>query len=351
MASFKKRRKTSGAISIHACVKCAGQKTQYASFPNLAEARRWAAKTESDLRQYKLQLAFPADLHTAGEAIGRYLDKVLPSKSKKINFVKQRQAQLLWWNKRIGNYTLSALSPSLLCACRDDLAATRSPATVQSYFSALSHVFAIAMREWEWLETSPLLRVRMPKLPRGRVRFLTDIERSALLDACRRERRKPLYLIVLLAISTGARKQELLSLQWKDVDLGRHQITLQETKNGERRAMFVYGKAHVFLEKHQRLIRSRYVFPNRSGQRPVDIEREFRRACQRAGLSDFHFHDLRHTAASYLAMNGATPNEIAEVLGHKSLNMVKRYAHLSATHTAAVVAGMNEKIFGGGDVG
>lgn len=351
MASFKKRRKSSGAISIHACVKCTGQKPQYASFPSMAEARRWATKTESDLRQYKLQLAFPADLHTCGEAIGRYIDKVLPAKSKKINFVKQRQAQLSWWNNRIGVYALSSLSPSLLSECRDELAAQRSPATVKSYFSALSHVFTIAIREWEWLETSPLLRVRLPKLPRGRLRFLSEVERMALLDACRMERRKPLYLIVLLAISTGARKQELLSLQWKDVDLKRHQITLQETKNGERRAMFVYGKAHVYLKQHQQFIRSRYVFPNRNGACPVDIEREFRRACARAGLTDFHFHDLRHTAASYLAMNGATPNEIAEVLGHKSLNMVKRYAHLSLTHTASVVEGMNEKIFGGGDVG
>ena len=234
-------------------------------------------------------------------------------------------------------------SQSLLASCRDELAASRSPATVNRYIAALSHVFTIAMKEWEWLDASPIQRLRKLKENRGRLRFLSDNERAALLDACMLEKRKPLFLIVVLAISTGARKQELLSLQWRDVDFDRNQIIVQETKNDERRALFIYGTAHNLLWKHHVFIRSPYVFPDRSGKNPVNIDREFHRARCRAGIPDFHFHDLRHTAASYMAMNGASTADIAEALGHKSLSMVKRYAHLSQTHVAKVVASMSER--------
>ena len=88
------------------------------------------------------------------------------------------------------------------------------------------------------------------------------------------------------------------------------------------------------------------MFPNSTGTRPVGIREAFEWAVKRAGIANFRFHDLRHTAASYLAMNGASLAEIAEVLGHKTLAMVKRYAHLSEAHTRNVVQRMNAEIFG-----
>jgi integrase len=89
------------------------------------------------------------------------------------------------------------------------------------------------------------------------------------------------------------------------------------------------------------------VFPSpREPNRPWESRAAWLTAIEKAKLEDFRFHDLRHSAASYLAMNGASLNEIAEVLGHKTLAMVKRYAHLSEVHTAGVVESMNKKIFG-----
>jgi len=93
---------------------------------------------------------------------------------------------------------------------------------------------------------------------------------------------------------------------------------------------------------------SDFVFPSRNGKKPFDLRRAWVASMKEADISDFHWHDLRHSTASYLAMNGATLAEIAEILGHKTLAMVKRYAHLSDAHTAGVVARMNEKIFGQG---
>lgn len=78
----------------------------------------------------------------------------------------------------------------------------------------------------------------------------------------------------------------------------------------------------------------------------MHIRKSWERILLDCKIEDFRFHDLRHSAASYLAMNGASLAEIAEVLGHKTLQMVKRYAHLSEAHTASVVEKMNNKIFG-----
>ena len=88
------------------------------------------------------------------------------------------------------------------------------------------------------------------------------------------------------------------------------------------------------------------VFPDPTGTRPADIRAAWQDAVRRAGIENFRFHDLRHSAASYLAMNGASLLEIAEVLGHKTLAMVKRYAHLSEAHTRGVVERMNRAVFG-----
>jgi integrase len=218
----------------------------------------------------------------------------------------------------------------------------RSSATVVRYMAALSHAFTIAVREWGWLDDSPMRKVSKPKEPRGRIRFLSDDERQRLLDACKASRNPYLHTVVVLALATGARKGELLSLRWPDVDLKRGTLTFHQTKNGERRAVPLTGQALALMQQHAKVRRltTQLVFPNATGTRPLGIRNAFAAAVQRAGIADFHFHDLRHSAASYLAMSGASLMEIAEILGHKTLAMVKRYAHLSEAHTAGVVARM-----------
>jgi integrase len=153
--------------------------------------------------------------------------------------------------------------------------------------------------------------------------------------------------VVVLALATGARKMELLSLTWNDVDFRRQVIILHDTKNGERRVLPITGHAYEVLVHCARVRRTdtHYVFPSQNGTKPFDIRRAWVASLQRAGIPDFRFHDLRHSAASYLAMNGASLAEISEILGHKTLAMVKRYAHLSEVHTAGVVGRMNAQIF------
>ena len=152
----------------------------------------------------------------------------------------------------------------------------------------------------------------------------------------------------LLKLRLGKARSEILGITWPNVDFQRRMIRLLETKNGESRAVPLTGFA---LQEMQRLAKVRridspYVFPGRNGVSPVNLWESWRYARLRAGITDFRFHDPRHSAASYLAMNGASLAEIAEVLGHKTLAMVKRYAHLSEQHTARVVERMNTAIFG-----
>lgn len=224
----------------------------------------------------------------------------------------------------------------------------RTNSTVNRYLAILSHLFTVSVREWGWSHENPVLKVTRLKEPRGRVQFLSDDERVRLLEACKKSESEYLYTVVVLALSTGARKMEILGLKWRDVELSRGVITLHETKNGERRVLILTSLALKLMKQHAKIrtLHCNLVFPAKSFDKPIDLTTPWETALKRAEIKDFRFHDLRHSAASYLAMNGASLAEIAEILGHKTLSMVKRYSHLSEAHTSKVVAKMNEKIFG-----
>ena len=124
-------------------------------------------------------------------------------------------------------------------------------------------------------------------------------------------------------------------------------IRLDKTKNGERRSIPLVGHGLELLKTHRNVISidSAYVFPRKDEKKPIEIRKHWEKAVKEAKIINFRFHDLRHTAASYLAMEGATQIEIADVLGHKQLQMVKRYAHLSEQHTVSVLERINARQF------
>lgn len=351
MANIEKRVAQDGKISFRVKVRLKGFPTQTASFQRLTDARKWAQKTEASLREGRHFKTTEAKRHTLAETIDRYVTKILPTKPKS-GF--SQTGQLQWWKKTLGAYTLAEITPALLAEQRDKLLEEktkrkklRTPATVNRYLAVLSHVFTVAIKEWQWIEENPLLKITKPKEPRGRVRFLSDEERQRLLESCKTSENKILYMVVVLALSTGARRMELLGLHWKDVDLQRGVIILHETKNGERRVLTLSGHALELMKQHEkaRNLNCDLVFPGKNPKNPIDVRSAWETALKRANIANFRFHDLRHSTASYLAMNGASLAEISEVLGHKTLQMVKRYAHLSEEHTSEVVAKMNKKIF------
>jgi len=380
MANIEKRRSKDGTLSYRAKVRLRGYEEQSATFERLTDAKKWAAATESAIREGRHFKTSKAKQHTLGELIDRYKREVLPKKPKS---AKDQGRQLNWWTAVLGHKTLADVTPALLAEARDKLASgmlkdgsmtveatdpvtkklvrrpvePRENATVVRYLAALSHAFSVAVREWDWLDTSPLRKVTKPKQPRGRVRFLSDEERDALLEACKVSRNADLYTAVVLALSTGARQMEIMGLRWKQVDLQRGTITLHETKNNEIRSLPLVGKALELMRERAKVrqIDTDLVFPGKPHRklgdmgpptyRPVDLRTPFETAMRRAKVADFRWHDLRHSFASYLAMSGATLAEIAEALGHKTLAMVKRYSHLSQGHMTRVVERMNQRIF------
>ena len=354
MASIEKRITQDGATSFRVKVRIKGAPTQTATFERLTDARKWAQQIESAIREGRHFKTTEAKRHTLTEIIDRYIKSVLPTKPKS---ERDQSAQLNWWKEKIGSYLLADVSPALISEYKEKLSKeiihekkgkTRSPATVNRYLAALSHNFTIAMKEWGWVEENPLQKITKMKEPRGRIRFLSDEERGRLLEICRNNENPYLYILVVLALSTGARKMEILNLRWDDVDLNRGIITLHETKNGDRRILPLVSHALELMQKHAktRSPKTDLVFPSHNLEKPMDVRTPWENALKSAKIFNFRWHDLRHSAASYLAMNGASLAEIAEILGHKTLQMVKRYAHLSDAHTSKVVARMNQSIFG-----
>ena len=218
---------------------------------------------------------------------------------------------------------------------------TRSGSTVNRFIAALSPALSFAVKERQFLGRNPVSDIARKKEPRGRTRFLSDVERAKLLEACAKSDWPALRVLVLLAITTGARRGELIALRWSDVDLKAGRALVRETKNGEQRTLPLAGKALEGLRelKLQRSARSEYVFPQPSGAAGPyhHFDSHWYDVLETAGISNFHFHDLRHTTASMLAAQGASLLEIADVLGHKTLAMVKRYSHLVVDHKAKVI--------------
>jgi integrase len=351
MATIIRRPGKNGQPSYRAQVRLKGAPPLSATFSKRSEAQRWVQQTETAIREGRY--VKPAPRHTLAALIDRYHTDVLPHK--RDSTIPDQRRQLRWWKTQLGHRFLVDITPALIAEHRDALkrgttsrGTPRSNATVKRYLAALSHAFTMAVREWQWCDDNPVCKITKPREPRGRVRYLGDAERPRLLQACQESRNPYLHTIVILALATGGRRGELLGLRWSDVDLKRAVLVFRDTKNGDTRSAPVTCYALAVLTQHAKVRRldTALVFPDATGEKPLGIGYAFEKAVARAGLQDFRFHDLRHTFASYLAMHGATLAEIAEALGHKTLAMVKRYAHLSDQHTRQVVERMNRAVFG-----
>lgn len=351
MATIETRRARDGTTSFRVKIRLRGHPPASASFSRRTDAKRWVQQTEAAIRDGRYFRTSEARRHTLAELIDRYEREVLPARPKNAKNVKRH---LHWWRTKIGAYTLADVSPSVIVECRNALLETKtrrnrpmSPATVVRYMAALSHAFTVAVKEWQWVDDNPFRKVSKPREPRGRERFLSEEERKRLFAACKASAHPWLHPVVTLAVSTGMRRGEILNLRWAQVDLKARRVILHETKNRSSRSVPLRGLALTVITElaKVRRIDTDLLFYGTNPAKPFALDNHWRAAMKAANLKDFRFHDLRHTAASYLAMNGASTIEIAAVLGHKTLQMVQRYSHLTASHAEAVVEAMNEKIF------
>ncbi len=206
------------------------------------------------------------------------------------------------------------------------------PATVNRFISTLKHMFTKAI-DWEMINTEVLNRIRKVKMLQEnnkRLRYLSKEECQILINACD-PHLKP---IIITALNTGMRKSEILNLRWDNIDFNHGFILLDKTKNGERREIPINVTLRNVLKGITRRLDNPYVFYNPDTEKPYrpDFKRSFNTALRRVGIKDFHFHDLRHTFASHLVMAGVDITTVKELLGHKTLIMTLRYAHLAPSH-------------------
>ncbi len=272
-----------------------------------------------------------------------------------------RVQRLTWWKVRLGALPLAELSDDHVHAAIEELANQHSryyagkdaedrpiyrakkkpltPATLNRYQTALAAVitWAIKKRIAPKGYVHPVRSVERRPEDNERTRFLSDDECRRLLDACKASSWPRLYVLVLMALTTGARKGELLGLTWGNVDLERAEAHLERTKNGSARVLPLVPAVIEELQKFKAGASSLVFRSPRSPERVFAFEPRFHEALRAARIKGATFHTLRHSAASTLARNGATLLEIADILGHRQLQMTKRYSHLATSHKAALV--------------
>lgn len=216
--------------------------------------------------------------------------------------------------------------------------------TVIRYKVVLSAIFKFALKK-DYLTENPVTGIDIQASPNIINRYLTEDELSRLIIASQRSSWDKLYLLVLMAITTGMRKSELLGLRWSDIDLKKNLAKLDDTKNGEPRHNPIPAPAMTELLNHRQIGNGLIFNSPTNPDKAFDFTKRWKAALKEAGIDNFRFHDLRHTAASYLVMGGATLYEAAQILGHKSTETTKRYAHLSTDHKARVAERVMGDVF------
>ena len=347
--------------SWRAQVRLKGEPTQTKTFERKSDATDWVAKTRTEIRAGRALPVTWAKKHTFADLVAEYNAVRIPDYS--ATEQGKRATRIGWWLEQLGALRVSELTRERLSEAAGRLVThggksgkPASPATRVRYLATLSHVLAYAV-ERGWLNDNPARArggVKRPSEPMGRARYLDQYgepERERLLAACRRSHDSRLYPLVVMALATGARAGELMGLRRGDVDLQKGvaylhrpaRATQHVTKNKERRALPLIPKAVEALRAMpSRIGTDDYIFAGPRGKAAFPRQ-GWERALAEAGIEDFRFHDLRHTFASYLAMSGATLPELAAALGHKTLAMVQRYAHLSRPHMDGVVRRMGER--------
>jgi integrase len=220
------------------------------------------------------------------------------------------------------DHTLFEMTTKLVADYRRLRAKKVKPATIYQELALLRRMFNVAIREWEWVRDNPVSRLSFSVGNRNaRDRWLTPEEETRLLDNAT----NPQWLRPLLvtALHTGMRRGELLALMWGDIDFGKGLIRVERSKNGEKRSI----PASATVQNVLRVIKIRSMAGRVFPPSIRSVREAFEAALVRAGIGDFHFHDLRHTFATRLVQNGVDLYKVKQLLGHKTLSMTQRYAH------------------------
>lgn len=308
------------------------------TFRTKTEAEAWAKQIESDITRGTFVSASDSERTTLGELIERFTNEYAP-----LHYRPRKDKKEAWrfqcaiLQQHLGSFSLAAIDQKLVAKYRDDRLAGRerdpvAPSSVRKELYMLSKVLRFAESECgiPLPRGNPVTKIRKPTESRSRDRRLSAEEWQKLQTECNRSQNKLLWPAVVFSLETAVRQGELINLRWEHVDIKRRIALLTETKTNESRSVPLSTVALNTLNN----------LPTRAGGRVFPIERQtlyraFVRACIRAGIDDYNWHDLRHESISRLAERGdLSVLELSAVSGHKTLAMLKRYTHLQAERLA-----------------
>lgn len=247
---------------------------------------------------------------------------------------KQDRLRLLHILREFGNRTAESITPQEIE--RWLTSNGWSAGTINRFRSTLSLVFRLGIAARK-IEQNPIGQVKHRREDNGRVRYLTQAEEAKLRGII--ADRYPQHMPELdIALNTGLRRGEQYSLTWEDVDFGTRMLAVSQTKNGETRHIRLNTAAlAAFSELFKNSSGSGPVFTNRHGERLLKGRHWFEPAIKAAGIKNFSWHCLRHTFASRLVMKGIDLRTVQQLMGHKTIQMTVRYAHLAPEHQLAAV--------------
>lgn len=299
------------------------------SFLTRADALRWARQGEMDLERRGLGERTPA----LSFLISRYKGEITPRKKSA-----RSEAYILdaWERSPISKQQADFVTAAGLAKWRDERASVGIlGSTIRNHLNTLSAVYRHAASEWGYQHLeNPVARLKRPSPGKARTRRASDEEISQVKVAT-----DSAYLPALidLAIETGMRLSELVGMRWDNLDLEARTVFLPDSKNGHPRTVPLSSRAVQTLRNlHQGAVQrlDGALFP----LTPHSVTVAFRRACKRVQKAsggrlavNLRFHDLRHEAVSRLFERGLTPMEVAAISGHRSMQMLARYTHISPT--------------------
>lgn len=316
MASIRKRNNI-----WQARVKKKGYPELSKSFKSKSDAESWARFVESEMDRGIFLSRKEIESTTLGELLTRYLSEITPNKK---GATVESYRIHRWLKSPLAKRYLSTLRATDFAVWRDGrIKEKASSNTIRLELAVISHMFNIAKTEWGFESLTNLTEnVRIPRLPNGRSRRVSDDEIATLI---KNTKSRELPYILKIAIETAMRRGEIASLEWKHIDLKKRVLTLPETKNGEMRSVPINQNCYTLLQVLPKRIDGK-VF----GMSAHAISYAFIRACKRSGFENLHFHDIRHEAITRFFELGLNPMEVSAISGHKSLQMLKRYTHLKA---------------------
>jgi len=320
MAYFKQLKTNRWQVQIRRY----GVKPITKTFPTRDKAKIWARLIESEIDRGIYVSRYEAEHITFSELVHRYQKEVTPTKKS----ASREISRLKCLEKFFGEVALTRINSEMVARFRDErLSLNLSGATVIKDLNTLSHIIDTAIKEWGFYVTqNPVKNIRKPRVNNSRSRRLSYEEEIILLAKCR-EHSSMMESLVIIASETAMRLGEIINLKWNDINIVHRIAVIHESKNGEMRKIPLSNTSINALKCLTKRLESDKVFWK--WKSVSSFQSSWQRVVLKSGIENFRFHDLRHEATSKLFEMNLNMMEVSTITGHKTLQMLKRYTHLS----------------------